>query len=118
MVSLFYHLETDYSDYDAKFFVYIINQLTEVMEKVCPVSFGDARSIYHRIARKHAKFAKKGLKAPPEVFRTARRGYVLHNSIFLICDNEVEYYWYHNPEEALQSIIDGGREYLLKLCRL
>jgi len=116
MVSLFYHLETDYSDYDTKYFVYVINQLAEVMDKVCKVDFGDARSIYHSIARKDAKFARKGLKAPKELFRTARGGYALHNSLFLLCNSEVEYYWKGNLAEVLETILRGGREYLTSLC--
>ncbi len=116
MVSLFYHIESEYSDYDTKYFVYVINQFARVMDKVCEVGFGDARSIYHSIARKDAKFARKSLKAPKELFRTARGGYALHNSLFLLCHGEVQYYWRGNLEEVLEEILRGGREYLATLC--
>lgn len=116
MVSLFYHLEADYSDYDVKYFVYVINQLAEVTERVCPMNFGDARSIFPGFSRKHAKFLRKGLKAPSELFRTARGGYSFHNSLFLSCNNEIEYYWKGDLEEILERILRGGQEYLVGLC--
>lgn len=112
MVSLFYHLE---SDYDINFFVYVINQLTEVTQKVCPIEFGDAKKIYHKIAREDAKFARKGLEAP-RWFRTSRGGYNLHNSIFLLHNGEVEYYWRGNLDTVFEKILQGGQAYLNSLC--
>ena len=104
------------SDYDTKYYVYVINQLAEVTQRICPIDFGDARRIYHTIARKDAKFARKGLKAPKELFRTARGGYVLNDSIFLLHNGEAEYYWRGNLDTVFEKILQGGQAYLNHLC--
>lgn len=112
MIKLKYHLDSDYS---LARYGYVINLLKEVNENICPVEFIKGLGVYFEIYMKYEKFAKKGLLTPREAFRSRSGGYYLDNSLFLYVDDVVEYYW-KGDEKALEEILKGGKEYLLKLA--
>lgn len=113
MIKLKYFLE---SDYHLDRYMYVINLLRELNENVCPIEFIRGREVYFSIYRKPQKFAAKGLLTPKEIFRSRSGNYYLDNSLFLYVDDDVEYYWHRDIEKALEEIIKGGKQYLLKLA--
>jgi len=97
---------------------YNLDFIQKVNETVCPVTIEKAFHYYHSICRKPQRFTVKGLVPPKQVFRSAR-GYNLTNTLWLLYDDEVEYYWgTGETTEALETILQKGLNHLEWLCSL
>ena len=112
---LVYGLEKDYHDH---FVAIDLDLIQKVNNKVCPIAIKKAYVYYDNICRKPSRFIVKGLVPPKELFRSGG-GYDLNNTLWLLCDDEVDYYWGNDERtNALEEILQKGRSHLEWLCRL
>ena len=93
-----------------------LDLLQKINTTICPISIEQAFEYYQSICRLPHIFTVKGLIPPRELFRTAR-GYMINNSLWLLKDEEVVYFWGSREiTDTLEEILQKGRSYLEGLC--
>ena len=112
---LVYGLE-NYPDDEA--LAFNLDLIQKVNNEVCPVTIKQAYDYYLSICRKPQQFTVKGLVPPKAMFKSSGK-YDIINTLWLLCDDDVEYYWgTGETTEALETILQKGQSHLEWLCKL